>query len=81
MSISVSVMKTNPSTYKIKYSKQKKMKDESYLLLTNLKISYYWVADKHFRDKRKVILDLPSYAIKKEVNDASNAEQPIYLLK
>ena len=62
----------------------KRKKERSYgsdLLLTNLKISYYWVADRHFIDKRKVILDLPSCAIKKEVNHASNAEQPIYLLK
>ena len=26
------------------------------------------MADRHFRDTRKLIIDLPSYAIKKEVN-------------
>ena len=37
-------------------------------------MSYYPEPDSHIRDKRKVVLDLSNYAIKKELYHATGAD-------
>ena len=68
ISIIDSVLKTNPSPYKIKDLNWEKMIGTFYgreLLLSILQISYYPEQDSHIKDKVKVGLELSSYATKK----------------
>ena len=37
-------------------------------------MSYYLEADNHIRNKVEVVLDLPSYAIKKELHHATGVD-------
>ena len=40
-------------------------------MLSKLEMSYYQELDSHIRDKVKVVLELPNYATKKELNNAT----------
>ena len=68
-----SVLKTNPWTYKPKDFNGERIIGNFYekgLLLSILYMSYYPEPDSHTRDKVKVVLDLSSYATKKELDHA-----------
>ena len=43
-------------------------------MLLELKMSYYLERDSHFSDKIKVVLDLPNYATKIELSDATGVD-------
>ena len=70
-------MKTNPWTYKIKDLNGEKNLGSFYekeLLRSILKMSYYPEQDSHIREKVKVVLDLPHYATKKELDHATGVD-------
>ena len=61
-----SVMKSNPCIYKSKYINEEKIIVnfcEKELLLSKLWKFYYPEPDSHIKDKVKVVLDVPNYAI------------------
>ena len=64
-------MKTNSWTYRIKDLNGKKIIGSFYekeLLLNILKMSYYPEPGSYIRDKVEVVLDLPNYGTKKELD-------------
>ena len=66
-----SVLKTYPWTYKIKDLNGEKIIGSFYekeLSWSILKMSYYPEPDSYFRDKIKVVLDLPNYATKQNTS-------------
>ena len=68
-------MKTNSWTYKLKYLNREKTIasfSEKKLFLSILLMSYYPELDSHIRDKVKVVLDLPNFATKKELEQATS---------
>ena len=57
--------------YKIKVLNGEKIIGSFYekeLLLSKLRMSYYFEPDSHIRDKVKVVLDLSNYATKKQLD-------------
>ena len=65
-----SVLKTSPWIYKLEDLSGEKVEESFYereFLLSILQLSYYPDPDIHIRDKVKVVLDLSSYATKKEL--------------
>ena len=72
-----SISKANPWTYRIKDLNEEKIIEGFYekeLLWSILQISYYPEPDSHIRDKVKVLLDLPNYAAKKELDHATGVD-------
>ena len=70
-----SMLKTNPWPYDIKYSNREKIIGSLYeneLLLSKLYMSYYPEPEgQSSRDKVKVVLDLSSYATKKQLDHST----------
>ena len=72
-----SALKTNPWTYRIKDLNREKIIGSFYeeeLLLSKLYMSYYPEPDNHIREKVKVVLQLSSYATKKELEHATGID-------
>ena len=78
------MMKTNPWTSKMKDSNREKIIGSFYekeLLLSTLQMSCYPNSGSHIRDKVKVVKDLPNYATREELKDATGVDTPNFVAK